>query len=138
MTSTIGQRIKKFRQEADLTLQALADNAGISKGYLWQLEQGETSNPSIDTLSKIAKALDRTIAELMYGQPLITPKKEQKVHDLPESLKEFIKSQEEQKQPLTNDDIRMLANIHYRGKRPSRPEDWDMLYNFIRMVSRGK
>jgi transcriptional regulator with XRE-family HTH domain len=137
MAITLGERIKNYRIDAGLTLPELARKSDITKGYLWQLEEGKTQNPSLDTLSKIANALDKTIAEITKGEPLIKPVKG-KAFEIPPSLSEFIEEQKKNSVPLTNDEIEMLANIHYRGKRPSSKQDWLTLYSVIMMVSKKK
>jgi transcriptional regulator with XRE-family HTH domain len=117
-------------------LEQLARAAGITKGYLWQLEEGTTSNPTIQTLQGIAKALDKTIAELLFGGPLIKPSSHPiEITELPESLRTFINQQKLQNRPLTNEDIQVLANIHYRGQRPTTEADWEMLYSLIKRIS---
>lgn len=138
MEHPYGKRIKKYRMESGLTLEEVAKRAGITKGYLWQIEEGETANPTIQTLQQISKALDKTIAELLFGEALVKPADQLDFdpEELPESLKRFIKSQKEQKRPpLTPEDIKVLANIHYRGQRPTTEYDWEMLYNLIKRIS---
>lgn len=51
-----GGRIRALRRKADLTLQALADDAGISVGFLSQVER-DKATPSLGTLASIAAAL---------------------------------------------------------------------------------
>ncbi|MEX0283472.1 MAG: helix-turn-helix domain-containing protein [Paracoccaceae bacterium] len=51
-----GQRIRDLRRKADLTLQALADQAGVSVGFLSQVER-DKATPSLGTLAGIASAL---------------------------------------------------------------------------------
>lgn len=52
-----GSRIRALRRKADLTLQALADDAGISVGFLSQVER-DKATPSLGTLAAIAGALN--------------------------------------------------------------------------------
>ncbi|WP_341862147.1 cupin domain-containing protein [Gymnodinialimonas sp. 57CJ19] len=52
----LGALIRKRRKQLDLTLQALCDAAGLSVGYLSQVERGQ-STPSLGTLAQIAQAL---------------------------------------------------------------------------------
>ena len=42
----------------------LAQTIGISVGYLCHLENGTRNNPSMRTMVKIAKALNRSIEEI--------------------------------------------------------------------------
>ena len=51
-----GGRIRDLRRKGDLTLQQLADRAGISVGFLSQVERGKAT-PSLGTLASIADAL---------------------------------------------------------------------------------
>jgi len=53
----VGQKIRLLRKEKDLTLKDVAQRANISISYLNDIEK-ERSNPSLDTLKQIAKALD--------------------------------------------------------------------------------
>ena len=58
----LGALIRKRRKQLNLTLQALCDDAGLSVGYLSQVERGHAT-PSLGTLAQIAQGLD---AELDY------------------------------------------------------------------------
>jgi transcriptional regulator with XRE-family HTH domain len=55
-TPQFGGRIRELRRKADLTLQALADEAGISVGFLSQVERNKAT-PSLGTLASLAAAL---------------------------------------------------------------------------------
>ena len=63
---TIGQQVKKFRQEMALTNPELARNAGISQGMLSKIENGQTS-PSLATLKALSAALNVPITALFRG-----------------------------------------------------------------------
>jgi len=47
-----GGRIRELRRKAGLTLQALADEAGISVGFLSQVERNKAT-PSLGTLASL-------------------------------------------------------------------------------------
>lgn len=53
----LGALIRKRRKQLELTLQALCDDAGLSVGYLSQVERGQAT-PSLGTLAQIARGLD--------------------------------------------------------------------------------
>ncbi len=57
-------RIKIIREEKGMTLFHLANLAGISSGYLCHLENGTRSNPSLEVMKKISKALNKSITEV--------------------------------------------------------------------------
>lgn len=51
-----GDRIRQMRRKAGLTLQTLADQSGISVGFLSQVER-DKATPSLGTLASVAAAL---------------------------------------------------------------------------------
>ncbi len=53
----VGGLIRARRRQVGMTLQALCDAAGISVGYLSQVER-DLATPSLGTLAQIAQALD--------------------------------------------------------------------------------
>ncbi|MEO1179112.1 MAG: XRE family transcriptional regulator [Pseudomonadota bacterium] len=60
-TATIlGGRLRELRKARAMTLQALADKAGLSVGFLSQLERNQAS-PSVRALNALAQALDVSI-----------------------------------------------------------------------------
>ena len=57
--------IKKIRQEKGLTQAQLAEKADLSHDYIRQIESLKVANTfSVDTLYRIAKALDTDISKL--------------------------------------------------------------------------
>ena len=64
MAAAVAQRISSLRKAQDLTFDALAMRAGVSKGTLVQIEQ-ERANPSISTLCRLAAALGVSVADLV-------------------------------------------------------------------------
>jgi transcriptional regulator with XRE-family HTH domain len=58
----VAKRIKSLREEKNLTQNALANNAGVSPTYIYQLEKGEKS-PTIEYLDHICWGLGITIEE---------------------------------------------------------------------------
>ena len=57
MAGHLGDKIKKLRKDQGLTLDKLATKAGLSKSYLWELENRESQSPSAEKLASIADAL---------------------------------------------------------------------------------
>ena len=58
----IGQRIKRFRIQNELTIEELASRTELTKGFLSQLERDLTA-PSFQTLSDITEALGMNLAQ---------------------------------------------------------------------------
>jgi transcriptional regulator with XRE-family HTH domain len=64
MTPKIGMRLKSLRKKRKLTRYALAQRAGLSRVHVKRLEEGQQS-PTIDTVQRLAKALNVSLAELL-------------------------------------------------------------------------
>ncbi|MEU6010956.1 helix-turn-helix transcriptional regulator [Streptomyces sp. NPDC047453] len=60
----IGDRIRAVRLEANLTQERLAERADMDRQSLNRIEQGHAS-PKVDTLIRIAAALDTPLADLV-------------------------------------------------------------------------
>ncbi len=120
---TIGSRIRRYREDAGLSLSQLAAKAEVSKGYLSTLENKEDKRPSAETLYAIAEALGVTISSLLGRRLLATPRT-----DIPQSLRKFADDRQ-----LPDTDVAMLAGIEFRGIRPQTPQRWEHIYNAIRM-----
>ena len=56
---TLGEKIKELRIAHNESLQQLADEIGISKAHLWELERNNSQNPSLETLKNIAQHFNR-------------------------------------------------------------------------------
>lgn len=65
--AAVGKRIKVWRRQRDLTLDALAEMTGISKSYLSRLEAGKKA-PSIATVMKLSRALGVSVGALFGEQ----------------------------------------------------------------------
>ena len=67
MSTALGEKIQKLRKEKGFTLEQLADLAGSSKSYIWELENKNPPRPSADKISKIAEQLGVT-TDYLIGQ----------------------------------------------------------------------
>ena len=70
--ATLGEKIRKYRQEKGLTLEQLGDMAGASKSYIWELENRNPPRPSAEKVSRIAAALGLT-AEFLLDEKRESP-----------------------------------------------------------------
>jgi transcriptional regulator with XRE-family HTH domain len=120
----IGRRIKRFREDKDMSGARLAELATISRSYLSELEngKGQHKRPSASVMYRLGTALGVSMSELL-GRPLIleTPTEPS------DSLLAFAKQR-----GLPDADIDMLASIRFRGDSPRTPERWEFIYNAIR------
>jgi len=62
----LAQRLKKLRVERELTLEQVASEAGLTRGWLSKVENFRVT-PSLPALSSIATALGVSLAELFEG-----------------------------------------------------------------------
>lgn len=69
----VGGKIKELRTDLGMSAKDLANSAQISVGMLSQLENGSTQG-SVETLRKIAKVLDTTLAQLFTNEKEIINK----------------------------------------------------------------
>lgn len=63
---TVGENIKKFRLEKSMTQKELGEMCGLADSAIRRYELGG-ANPKMETLHKIAKALDKSIILLVEG-----------------------------------------------------------------------
>jgi transcriptional regulator with XRE-family HTH domain len=54
MASRLGEKLRKLRKDNEFTLDALAEKSGLSKSYLWELENRESQRPSAEKLTALA------------------------------------------------------------------------------------
>jgi len=64
---SIGERVKELRVAKKITTKELAKRANVTAGMISQLERGSTQG-SVETLRKIAKVLDTTLASLFQSK----------------------------------------------------------------------
>lgn len=131
----LAQQLQTARKQAGFTLDQLAHEAKVSKTYLWELENDDDGEkkPSAEVLLKIAAALKTTIADLLS---LPTVQVSERPVELSPSLIEFRDRKEEIGEPLTENDIRDLATMRFRGGQPKTRDDWDDLYRTLKRTTR--
>lgn len=60
----LGSLLRRYRKERKLTLKTVAENAGVSEGFMSQVENNVKS-PSLGTLMNICEAVGADVGELM-------------------------------------------------------------------------
>lgn len=70
LPTLIGQRIRSYRLNAGLSQEKVAELSGCHPTYIGQLERGE-KNATIDSISKIASALDIPLSKLFENIDLV-------------------------------------------------------------------
>jgi len=69
MASALGVRLRRLREAKKLTLQQVADAAGCTKAYIWELEMKDGQRPSAERVQALAKVLGVTMEDIM-GEPM--------------------------------------------------------------------
>lgn len=114
----IGVTIRELRERKGWSLTTLAERAEISRSYLHQVEQGESA-PTSEKIQKLAEALGALPSELLGEQTEDVA--------IPQSLRDFATEAN-----LESAELRMLAQIEYRGHKPSTLEEWRAIYSIIK------
>ncbi len=55
MATRLGEKLHKLRKDHGFTLDRLAEESGLSKSYLWELENRESQRPSAEKLDAVAR-----------------------------------------------------------------------------------
>lgn len=63
--SNIAQNLKKLREAKGLSQEKLARLADVANNTIVKIESGKNSNPTLDTVKKIAEVLDVSIDDLV-------------------------------------------------------------------------
>ena len=61
----LSNSIKKLREAKGLSQEKLARLADVANNTLIKMESGENQNPTLDTLKKVAKALEVSVDDLI-------------------------------------------------------------------------
>lgn len=85
ISSTIGLRIRDFRNERKISQEQLALLAGIYPAYLGRLERGERC-PTVETIYKICCGLKVSMAELLDFDVDIKPTTSEAKHRIEKAM----------------------------------------------------
>src|SRR5579863_6777932 len=66
LAKAVGARVRRLRKEKEFSFDAFVEETGLGRGYISELERGLVV-PTITSLSKVAMALEVTIADLVLG-----------------------------------------------------------------------
>lgn len=58
--------IKKYRNELGLSVYDLSEKIGLTPSYISNLENGHKTNPTKETMEKIAAALGQSVPNVFY------------------------------------------------------------------------
>jgi len=129
---TVGNRIRKLREEKNVTLETLSEHTGISKGFLSDAETGNR-NVSSQNLLKIANALNASLEYLMRGTPAAPPNPEPLT--IPAELNQAARELNlsfAHTEALLAAHRSVVARRSNEGLRSPSVEDWKELYQSIK------
>lgn len=126
----IGGKVRALRTERQITLPDLADKARLSKGLLSKLENSTDANPSLDTLHRIAEALDVTLATFLETEQA------QVRRIIPETPPDWQKGLVAYLREIGKEPDQDILNAMYvlRNRKAAKNADlesWKYLYNSI-------
>lgn len=113
----LGQRIRDLRNERHMSQEELSFKAGISPAHLGQIERA-LKNPTIDTVAKIAAALDIPVATLFTMDSVSAPSQNATIGKINAQLLNM--SEEEQK-----DILRMIRIFRGYQRKNTASSDLD-------------
>ena len=64
-TQNLSNNIKRLREAKGLSQEKLARLADVANNTLIKMESGENKNPTLETLKKVAKALEVSVDDLI-------------------------------------------------------------------------
>ncbi len=64
MANSVSKNIRKLRQKKGISQDRLSKDADLALNTIVKIETGENPNPTVETLEKIAKALDVSVRDL--------------------------------------------------------------------------
>ena len=65
MSNNITKNLRKLRESKGFTQEKLARLADVANNTIIKIEAGKNQNPTLDTLKKIAKALEVSVHDLI-------------------------------------------------------------------------
>jgi len=131
-SDTVGRRINHVRTERGLTLEGLAKLAGLSKSFLWEVEQDRTGISS-GRLLQIANALGASVEYLLKGEPVPNEYESQSI-EVPRNLGEIAEELGlgyRQTMLLLDIDRSLVARHVSRTQGMKSKEEWRSLYEAV-------
>lgn len=98
---SVGQRLKYWRKQKGYTQAQLAEKANMSRSYVADVER-DRYNPSVETLSSIAKALNIPVSNLLEDNQRLVSVSPEEYRTSEKDEKDIAKRMEQIKKDLKN------------------------------------
>ncbi len=132
MQESVGQRINYIRKHKAYTLDSLAKRAGVSKSFLWEVENNR-SGISGERLLRVANALEASLEFLLRGQAAPENYRAPAI-EIPVELSELAEELSlTYKQTLTLLEISssIVARRSTKNREQKTKDDWQNLYKGV-------
>lgn len=135
----IGERIRRIRKRAKITMKALGEKVGLSESMIWHYEKGDIKAIDLNVITKIANALEvqpETILDLNKTKDYGHPTSNQWGDD--ESNIEYLKKDPElldQYLEITRDP---QTRVLFDKVKDLEPEDVETILSVINSITRNK
>src|SRR5689334_5015151 len=132
--ATLGERVRELRERQKLTQDQLAEQTGLSKGFLSDVER-DKRQVSATNLLKIANAVGASLDYLLRGEDV--PEAVQRPVVIPPELSqvaEELKLSYAQTLQLLEAHNSVVARRSDKGARRFTIEDWQRLHDAIKKV----
>lgn len=126
----ISSKIRVLREARGFSVAKLAKESGVSIPYIQHIESGRKRNPTAEVLRRLSIALGTTVSDILGASLSIG---DDALQDVPEGLNVLVRKRAKQID-LRPEDIDVLKRIHYRGRQPATPEDWELLFLLLRKL----
>ena len=125
ISAAIGKRIRTFRNAQGISLEELSFKADLNAAHLGQIERG-LRNPTIETLNRIATALDISFYELI-GSVEEVPQKQPETNEIKRKIDAQLSSMtlDEQK-----DILRIIRIFRRRFDEENKNHSCPLSYSF--------
>lgn len=134
LMATVGDRIREIREEMQMNQDRLAESAGLSKGFLSDVENNKR-NVSSENLLKIANVLGASVDYLLRGEVTESPNPEPVV--IPPELSQAAEELElsyTATVELLEAHRSVIARRSNKGLRRFSVDDWKELHKAIKKV----
>lgn len=115
----LSERLRRKRKKLELTLKDVNKQTGLSVSFLSEIERGKT-NPSIETIQKLAHCYDVPVSELIPEANRTLPgslEEARTQHNIPDEI------------------IDLMLQVEFRSdKKHDTLEDWMQLYFSVKTL----
>ena len=131
---TVGQRLQYIRTNKGLTLDQLAEKAGISKSFLWEVEH-DNSGISGEKLLQVANALGASLDFILRGEPSPENYQGPPAVEIPSELSDLAEElglTYKKTLALLEIEKSIIARRSTKGRSRKSKVDWQKLYEGVK------